>query len=396
MKKTVAAILTMAFTLLTVTADNLTSSHSSAATSLKDATSIGSPILGADLFGTFPDEKINIYGRTADRGEQPVARLTVAHSLPVKSKIERYERGLREGDATAVTDIDLTHAPFRQEAWISVPDSSVVIKYGPDMQLFCTLSLTSDYPFDIKSFDDWITLSARDSTGVPFCTMLKVIPGKGNITTNPDGSLTLNYMHGATLVITTVTASPAAGPDLTLTAKNCVDDARLRLFRASIKTPEKLYAGRNDKAPASISLTDLGAPAENPDPEEMSALLAGEEIAAGEVYIGSDTLDIAVADADALVRCRPGKLELLPKLPPQWDKGQSNELKLRGGFVLLFEWQDRKIIGGTITYAPAPWESAESITFDLLVNGEVHKLTMEAGETLPLENFIELVRPFIQ
>lgn len=394
MKKTAAAIF-LALTLLTITANTLSDIHTSPASATKDATPIGGPELGADIFGTFPDEVINIYGRTADSGSRPVARLTVAHSLPVKSKITRYERGLKEGAATAVTDIDLTHAPFRQEAWVSVPDSSVVIKYGPDMQLFCTLSLSSAYPFEIKSFDDWITLTANDSTGTPFCTMLKVIPGKGNITTNPDGSLTLNYMHGATFVITTVSATPAEGPDLSLTAQSCIDDARLRLFRASIKTPEKLYAGRNDKAPATVSLADLGAPASTA-PEEMPALLPGEEIAAGEVYIGSDTLDIDIADADVLIKSRPGKLELLPSLPPNWDKGQSNELKLRGGFIMLFEWQDRKIIGGTITYAPAPWESAESVTFDLLVNGETHSLTMTSGETLPLENFIELVRPFIQ
>lgn len=394
MRKLASAILA-ALTLLTITANTLTNLHTAPATSLKEATSIGASELGADFFGSFPDEVINIYGRTADNSASPVARLTVAHSLPVKSKVSRYERGMKDGGATAVTEIDLTHAPFRQESWISVPDSSVVIKYGPDMQLFCTLSLTSAHPFEIKSFDDWITLTANDSTGTPFCTMLKVIPGKGNITTNPDGSLTLNYMNGATLVITTVTASPAAGPDLSLTAQSCIDDARLRLFRASIKTPEKLYANRNDKAPASVSLADLGEPAAF-NPEEASALLAGEEIAAGEVYIGTDTLAIDIADADALIKSRPGKLELLPSLPAEWNKGQSNELKLRGGFILLFEWQDRKIIGGTITYAPAPWESAESITFDLLVNGETHNLTMTSGETLPLENFIELVRPFIQ
>ena len=176
----------------------------------------------------------------------------------------------------------------------------------------------------------------------------------------------------------------------------CIDDARLRLFRASLKSPQKLYAERNDKAPATVSLSDLGGAKGEFDPAEASALLNGADIAAGEVVIGSDTLDIAIEDADALIKSSPGKIELLPDLPEEWSKGKSNELRLRGGFVLLFEWQDRKIIGGTITYAPAPWEGAEAATFDLHVNGTVNHLTMESGETLPLENFIDLVRPFIQ
>jgi len=397
--KILAAAIALALTLPATAANEspLTHNHTAPAQTKAEATTIGSPSPGVTIYGTFPDEITDIYSSTASGDTVPVAQLKVRHSLPVKSKILTYERGVRDDGDMAVTDITLSYASFIQKAWLSKPDSAIVISYNDDMPLNCTLALTATRPFEVKSFDDWITLTSTTDGGIPYCTMLKVIPGEGNITTNPDGSLTLNYMQGATLLITTVKGKGGVAPELAQSASRMAGEARMRLMRASMKPLTKLYAQRNAKAPAPIRFSDLNASYATPtDAPTGPAITADGDLAAGEVIIGTDTLDISIADADALVHVHPGRVELLPDLPAEWSKGMSNELHIRGGFILLFEWQDHKIIGGTITYSPSRWEGAEATTFDLHVNGTVNRLKMKAGETLPLENFIDLVRPFIQ
>lgn len=392
-----ATVLTFSLTLLSANESPITDKRTTPAKTSTEATTIGTPDLGANIYGTFPDETTEIFCGTVLGDTLPVAQLKVLHSVPVKSKTIAYERGLRDNGDMAVTDITLSYAPYLQKAWVSLPDSAIVINYNEELPLYCTLVLTASQPFEVKSFDDWITLKSTTAGGTPYCTMLKVIPGKGNITTNPDGSLALNYMHGATLLITSVGEKNAA-PGTEQSASRATDKARMRLMRASLKPLHKLYASRKDKAPAAVSFSNFSSTSQLPEPEATPALItnADSDIAAGEVIIGADTLDISLADAEALVHAKPGRIELLPDLPAGWGKGMSNELHIRGGFILLFEWQDYKIIGGTITYSPSPWEGAESITFDLHVNGTVNHLTMKTGETLPLENFIDLVRPFIQ
>ena len=199
--------------------------------------------ISARVYGSFPDEKIEI-GRD---GQDSYATMIIRHSLPVKSKVKNYRRG-REDDGMVYTDIVLTDGVRDQRIFASRPDSVIVMTYGDELQLDATIALTSELPHEVKSFDDWILLTVDDDKhNARISTMLKVIPGPGNITTNPDGSLTLNYMKGASLILTGLTSELHAAEEPS--GDSDVDKARMRLFLAGFMGIDKLREHRNDQTP---------------------------------------------------------------------------------------------------------------------------------------------------
>lgn len=412
-------------------AGNMT--YSSAAKSLNDAVLIGNGTAGAALYGTFPDEKIDIdeivqpaEGTVTPEGDaqeryrnmfRPLARLTVRHSLPLSSKQTGYERGLDLSTGTAYTNVTLTEGLRRQEAYASGPDSVIVINYTADVPLNCTISLDSDFAEEITSFDDRIvmrgtmgrpsdgkrhrvvrnnravkrdsTALAADTAGVHFITMLKVLPGEGNITTNPDASLTLNHMQGAMLIITTVKESAAlrsiALPD---DADPVADLARLRVFRASLKGYEGFEKFRSNDLDI-----QLAAASGEASPEAVSA--DAQLIEKYAKYLDMATTNPGTGGDSEVFVASPGRIEFVPGTQLGWGDGEVDSATVLGCFNISCKWEKGKITGGNITYQPAGGDPVDT-EVELILNGESHRTSLRAWRPVPLENFVDLVRPFIQ
>jgi alpha-L-fucosidase 2 len=52
--------------------------------------------------------------------------------------------------------------------------------------------------------------------------------------------------------------------------------------------------------------------------------------------------------ARMLVDWRPGVIDLLPTLPPQWPNGKISGIRVRGGFEVDVEWKGGKLVSATI------------------------------------------------
>lgn len=365
-----------------------------------EAIIVGNGTSGATIYGTFPDERVelnhivaaeNPTGENRREAFRPLADLTVYHSVPVGSRVTRYERGMDMGTSTAFTDMTMTAGKRREEFYASAADSVIVISYSDEVPLFCTIFLTSDYAREVKSFDDRITLKGTippadgRGPGLDFTTILKVIPGKGNITTNPDASLTLNYMRGATIVISTVKAT-ADVRNLSFTDEGdpATDLARMRVFRASLNLADGLAAycsKASERALADSYSADGADAAATPD----------------ELY--AQYLDVAAAgeggNTQVVLRTEPGRIVFLPGTEAGWGDGEAEDVEALGAFRISFKWEKGKVTGGTITYMPKDY-MAKDATVELVLNGESHEVEFDTHESVPLENFVELVRPFIQ
>ncbi|WP_303333108.1 glycoside hydrolase N-terminal domain-containing protein [uncultured Muribaculum sp.] len=330
-----------------------------------EAVKIGGALTAATIYGTYPDEHIEI-----NDGETNLSTLTIYHSVPLGSRITGYRRGLDSSTDVAFTDIDLTNGRINEKYFASPADSVLVMTYSDELPLFCTIVLKSDYAGEIKSFDDRITMKGTLPGGSDFTTILKVIPGAGNITTNPDASLTLNYMKGATLVISTV---KSAEPDL----------ARLRVFRASLRLSDGLDAYRliaND-APLEeeqVTYTSVAAPAVAGQPEATDIMATDAE-----------------GHTDVVLRTTTDRIDFLPFSATRSADGEAADVEALAAFKISFRWEKGNVTGGNISYYPKDYMAQET-DVDLILNGELHRVHFTAGQTIPLENFVDLVRPFIQ
>jgi len=63
----------------------------------------------------------------------------------------------------------------------------------------------------------------------------------------------------------------------------------------------------------------------------------------GTAGIAECLLQSTLATAD-----KPGQIELLPALPPQWPNGKVTGLRARGGFLVDLTWKDGKLVSATV------------------------------------------------
>ena len=77
---------------------------------------------------------------------------------------------------------------------------------------------------------------------------------------------------------------------------------------------------------------------------------------------------------EALVQSHEGFVRLLPALPPSWDHGALENVRIRGGHTLSFAWKGGKVVSGSI-------HSAQGGTVWFLVNGKTQTHTLEPGQT---------------
>ena len=329
-----------------------------------DAVKIGGGLAGATVYGTFPDEHI-----TLDYDGKQFATMKIFHSMPVDSRVTAYKRGLDSETNVAFTEINLTNGLRDERYYASPVDSVLVMTYNDEVPLLCTIVLKSDYASEIKSFDDRITMKGTLPDGNDFTTIVKVIPWAGRIITNPDASLMLYGVKGATLVISTV---KSAEPDL----------AALRVFRASFKLKDGLEKYCQMK----------GEPTMPDDYVSYASVPAATGASAG-------TVDIVATDAeghtDLVLRTTDDAIEFLPFSATRPADGDVVDVTAHGAFRISIRWDKGKVSGGTISYYPKDY-MADETDVTLLLNGEPHKVHITAGQTIPLENFVDLVRPFIQ
>lgn len=362
-----------------------------------EAVTISNGTAGATIYGSFPDEHIELSGLTVSKtaagvkgnsGKDftPFAKLDIHHSVPVKNRVTGYERGMDAETSTAFTGFDMTGGKRLEEFYASTsPDSVIVIRYNDEVPLFCTIFLTSDYAREVKSFDDRITMTGTvpatdaEGRGTDFTTILKVIPGKGNITTNPDASLTLNYMKGATIVISTVKHAHGE-TDRRLAAEDAAALARLRVFRSSLDLADGLEAYRGKIASG-----------------KFADVYASEETAAdGDApYREISAVTCEEGTRAVVLRAWPERIVFLPGSEGEWGDGESTNVEALGMFRINFRWEKGKVTGGTITYTPKDYMEKER-KMVLVLNGESYDVEFKSFQSVPLENFVDLVRPFIQ
>lgn len=406
-KYRICAFVAVIFGIIASSANNKNTTYTTPAKGVDSAVQIGNGTSGITIYGTFPDENIllndiDITGEASVRKtgtstdnpvatnkNTPLANIAIHHSVPVGSKVKSYERGLNLDSKTAFTNITLTEGLRGQELYASAPDSVIIIRYNEEVPLFCTIVLTSEFATqEVKSFDDQITLKGRipgktsDDEGTEFTTVLKVIPGEGNITTNPDASLTLNYMKGATLIITTVKSTPEL-KNMAIPADGdvAVNLARMRIFHAAFNLNGGLaqysQAAENNTLPKNY-IAESESSASNADNKFVNVTSVNEE-----------------GVTQVVLRTSPNHIEFLPSFQPNLVNGEAENLKALGSFDISFKWEKGKVTGGNITYIPQDYMPGET-SVDLVLNGETHTVEISTGQTIPLENFIELVRPFIQ
>lgn len=353
-------------------------SYRKAATTEGDAVKVSDGVKGAVVWGSFPDEKIVI-----EDGDEELAKLTIRHSVPTKSRVVGYERGYDGEKHRAYTRIQLSEGMRDQQVMASGVDSVIVIDYGREVPLNCTLSLTSDLTKDVTSFDDLITMKGKTGSGERFTLLLKVLPGKGNITTNPDASLALNHMDGAMLVLTTLKGDDCDG-----------DKGLIRMFEATLAAADGgidgfgkpgRYSAENftvsDKAPGE-EYADVTALCTSFYPVERPAK-EGEERVIEEWR-------------QEVLRCAPGKIVFVPGTALSHPDGQTGKVTLPGDINVVYHWEKGKVTGGYVTYTPSDEMYPRETDVDLIVNGEYHQAHLKAWKPVPLENFVELVRPFIE
>lgn len=374
--KNIAALTAMTITLFSAAAKENNSSYSKPASTSEEALHIGNGTSAATIYGTFPDENIDINYTTAEGKTEKIANLTVFHSIPVKRKVQKYERGINPETGTAFIDMTLTDGIWKEQFYAAPKDSVIIVEYSDDVPLNSTVFLKSDYATDIKSFDDLITLRGKlPDKGTDFIMLLKVLPGTGGmITTNPDASLAICNIKGAKFIITTVRSQ-------------ATDLANLRIFRTSLKLRNGLEKYQETAAlPQAADSYTTYTTTENSDTSD-----AGEKL----TFVNIETTD-SLGNPLVALRTSPGRIEFLPYINfAEVTDGGADNIKALGSFNISFTWEKGQVSGGNITYFRKDYMPDET-TVELIINGDTHKVGIKEGETIPLENFIDLVRPFIQ
>ncbi len=77
---------------------------------------------------------------------------------------------------------------------------------------------------------------------------------------------------------------------------------------------------------------------------------------------------------EALVQSHEGFLRLLPALPPSWDHGRLEGVRVRGNMALSFAWENGRVVSGAI-------RAAADRQVTILVNGQ--RLTLDLKKDVP-------------
>lgn len=80
---------------------------------------------------------------------------------------------------------------------------------------------------------------------------------------------------------------------------------------------------------------------------------------------------------ELLVQSHEGIIHLLPALPPSWTEGRLEGVRVRGGFVLSFAWENGKVTEGNLF-------SRLGGTASLMLNGQLCSLKTEPGAAYAL------------
>jgi alpha-L-fucosidase 2 len=70
---------------------------------------------------------------------------------------------------------------------------------------------------------------------------------------------------------------------------------------------------------------------------------------------------------------QPARIELLPALPPQWPQGKVSGLRARGGFEVVLQWRDGKLVSADVRNKGA------RASVDVAYAGKTVHLTIDAG-----------------
>ncbi|MBD5225356.1 MAG: hypothetical protein HDS68_05225 [Bacteroidales bacterium] len=370
----------MTITLFSASAKEISHIYDKPAATANEAIHIGNGTSAATIYGTFPDENVEINYTTPEGKTEKLATLTVFHSIPVKRKVKTYERGINKDTETAYIDMTLTDGTWKEQFYSAAKDSVLIVEYSDDLPLNSTVFLKSDYATDVKSFDDLITLKGKlpaqgRGEGTDFTMLLKVIPGTGGmITTNPDASLAICNIKGAKFIITTVRSQ-------------ATDLANLRIFRTALRLKNGLDKYQQT---APVSQSDYSYAAYTTTEEKVTSPTGKQE-----TFVNIEATD-SLGNPVVALRTSPGRIEFLPYIDfTNATDGGIDNIKALDSFNICFRWEKGKVSGGTITYFRKDYMPDET-EIDIVINGETHKVDIKEGETIPLENFIDLVRPFIQ
>ena len=242
---------------------------------------------------------------------QPLGSLTIRFNDVDTTVVRGYSRSLSLKDAVATTTFSYNGLTRTTSAFVSAPDSMIVINIRGTLPINATIALSSQLPHSVAATGNTITstgyaawhslpnyvnndpshLMYDPKRGTRFCTILKATATDGSVAPEADGSLTVNGCTDLTLLITNVTSfngfdrNPATdGRDYRALAGKRIENASHKsldtLFTNHLKdypelfdrvtldlgtTPDSIAA-----LPTDVQLkryTDLGE--SNPDLEEL-------------------------------------------------------------------------------------------------------------------------------
>lgn len=298
-KRILSTSATLALLCATANAGNLTLSYDRPAQFFEEALVIGNGNIGATVYGGIRQERISLNDitlwtgepekgvttpgasaripdirRAIDNGDfraadslnrfvqghysenyQPLGTLEIEFAGIDSSKVDNYARQLSLNNAVATTSFAIGNKTRTTSAFVSAPDSVIVIRIDGDLPVNATLRLSSLLPHNTSASANTITQSGHAAyhslpgyadgnpanmlydpkRGTRFCTNLKAIPAQGNVTPNPDGTLTLTDCRNVTLLITNVTSFNGFNRDPATDGRNYITLAKARILNASQK-----------------------------------------------------------------------------------------------------------------------------------------------------------------
>ena len=192
---------------------------------------------------------------------QPLGTLTITYGGD-SSAVSDYMRYLDISEAVAFRGYTSPMGKVESIYFASAPDSVIVIGIRSERPLTATLRLDSQLPHEVTASKDGIMrsqgyaaysslpnyagseekLSYDPERGTHFCTLVKVIPADGAVVAGDDGSLRLDEVSEATVLITNVTSFNGFDRDPVVEGRDFVGLAEKRIRRAEEKSFDGLLA----------------------------------------------------------------------------------------------------------------------------------------------------------
>lgn len=174
-------------------------------------------------------------------------------------------------------------------------------------------------------------------------------------------------------------------PDLARAARASLDDRGPGSTGWSLAWKTALRARLGDADAVAALLAEAMSPADPSSAEPWRGGLLPNLFSTHPPFQVDGNLGLAAAVMEALVQSTPGRVRVLPALPPQWPDGSVQGVRGRGGLVVDVTWADGALRGVVL-------RAGRGGTLDVVHAGRTRTVTLDAGGTVRLDGHLTEVR----